>query len=150
VRIRSSSLGTPARGARLRRANSTLALGAAFSFTAVPLDTVDWQYGGVLSTTANAGGLTVVTPGIYRLSARMRFTAGTAAIRGIGVYINGTVRAQFYGWGSNTRAQGADDFVLAAGDIVTLQAYTEAGSANVFCDSPNDIGLTATYLGPTG
>lgn len=147
---RSNGLPTVAKGARVRRANSTLALGAAFSNTAVPLDAVDWQYGGVVSTTANAGALTVVSGGLYRLSARMRFTAGTASIRGIAVFINGSVRTQWYGWGINTRAQGSDDFPLNAGDVVTLQAYTEAASANVFVDSPNDVGLTLTYLGPVG
>lgn len=147
---RSNGFIPPAKGARIRRANSTLPLGAAFSDTAVPLDAVDYNFGGVLSTTANAGALTVITPGPYRQSAKLRFTGGTAGIRGVTVLTGATVRARYFGWGINTRAQGGEDLILAAGDVVTLSAYTEAASANVFVDAVLDCVLTLTYLGPTG
>jgi hypothetical protein len=147
---RSNGLRPAVTGARLRRNNSTLALGAAFTDTAVPLDVVDWRYGGAVDTATNAGSLTVVTPGMYRLYARLRFTAGTASVRGIGVRVNGTSRTGYFGWGANTRVTGSEELVLAAGDVVSLTAYTEANSANVFVDAAQDCALSLLYLGPTG
>ena len=127
-------LANPPRARAVHSTTQSLTSGA---WTAVALDTENWDSDGMHSTVTNNSRFTAATAGKYNVEGAVRFATNGTGLRGIGVRVNGTggtgptvtcmVIAPFSG--DVTVLNCVTEVSLAVGDWVELVALQTSGGA---------------------
>lgn len=121
------------RGVPGARAYNTAAVtGVNNVYTLMPFDNEHFDTDSIHDTVVNNTRLTIKTPGLYSVKARINFGANASGWRGLQILKNGGTAGTPYSQqppvnGDNTTIECAATLLLAAGDYLELQYFQNSG-----------------------
>jgi hypothetical protein len=123
--------------------------------TAMPFNAENYDTDGMHSTTSNTTRLTVVTAGVYALTAQVTWDINNTGIRVINLRLNGATNIAFCSQTNNgasnfTEMTVSTQYSLAAADYVEATVYQNAGGPlNARGDVTNGVWICAAFVGKT-